>query len=150
MPTLKFYIIFTLCFFSSFLIGQETDLLSISDNFQANISFLVDSTNQQTFKSIKKSKDFIFLSKTLKVRPHQAVWVKISTVSNEEIRYISAGNFDYVEMYVDKGIEDYKRLLNGRLTPLKDRVVNGFPILFPLSKEDVGHPIFLKFNTKIH
>jgi len=134
-----------LCLLSSFLKGQETSIEDINASLIENTFFLVDSTNQHTFESIKLTQQFLPLSKEIKVKPNRPVWVKISSIHNSEIRYISLGNFDEIEMQITNG---QKTFLNGRLILLKDRVINGFPILFPLSSEDLGKSIYFKIQHK--
>ena len=139
-------IIIILCFLSSLLIGQETDSASLDARLTENALFLVDSNNRYTFETVKKVNNFSPISPSLKVKPKEAIWVKVSGVSNQAIKYISVGNFDYVEMYIDKGYGE--KLLNGRLTPLEDRVINGFPILFPLTTDDLNKSIYFKIQHK--
>jgi len=122
--------------------GQEIEFIS-SDDSSTTMTFLIDTTNQYNLESVKKSQEFRPLSTGIKVKPDITVWVQISNINEQEIRYISVGNFDYIEMYEGIG---HKKLLNGRLTPLRDRCINGFPILFPLDAAKLQKPIFFKIQ----
>lgn len=143
------FILILFCSLSSLLLGQEKQFSRDDDISNHHIFFFIDSTNQISLPEAQKATKFTILQSPLKVKPQHPIWLKLK-YSEEDVNfpvaYISVGNFDYIEMYVlnDKG--EKQKIVNGRLLSEEEKILNSFPIHFPLKSAYSNKTIFFKIS----